>query len=494
MLNRIFILSLCFTWYAGQSKAQQPHPYPSRGKNVFNAFVNNKVLQNASIGFCIMNAGDGKTLFKYNDSLALAPASCLKIVTTGAALSLLGTNYRFSTRIGYDGWISGGVLHGDIIVMGGGDPTLGSDRWNDESKMPVLAALISKKMRVAGIQTITGKLIIDITHFDNGYCCRSWACDDTGNYFGAGSFGFNINENRYDLKLQAGNKTGDNVKIISYSPELLHLQFDNRLVTGLPYSGDQSNIFPGVNDSSICLNGSIQPSSNPFTIKGAMPNPPEFASKYLAEKLYGSGLLNKKTDWQVNNGCTGITYQSLKIIDSLESPELIDIVHYTNLNSVNIYAECILKETGKVINGEGNRKSGIVAVKNYWFSNGIDTTGLYMEDGCGLAKNDRISAYQLCRMLSVISKQQYFYQFLNSLPVAGQSGAMKSMGKGTAIEGKLYCKTGHISGIRAYCGYVKSKSGKWVCFSLIVNNYACSSQEIHDAIEQLLISLATVND
>jgi len=463
--------------------------------NVFNAFVTDKALKNASVGFCMMDATDGKTLFTYNDSVALAPASCLKIATTGAALGLLGSNYRFSTKIGYDGLVdSVGVLHGDIIIKGGGDPTLGSDRWNDGSKMTDMAALVIKKIGYAGIKTITGKLVIDITHFDNGYCCRSWACDDTGNYFGAGAFGFNINENKYDVKLQAGNRPGDSVKIISYSPEPLHLHFDNRLVTGLPYSGDLSNIYPGANDSSMCLDGSIQPSDKPFTIKGAMPNPPAFAAKYLAEKLYGSGLLNSKNNWQVNNGCNGITYPSLKFTQSIESPELMDIVHYTNLNSINLYAECILKETGKVMNELGTRNSGIHAVKNYWRTYGVDTTGLYMEDGCGLAKNDRISTRQICNMLSVISKQQHFPQFLNSLAVAGQSSAMKSMGKGTAIDGKMYCKTGHINGIRAYCGYFKNKAGRWVCFSLIVNNYTCSSKEIHDAIEKLLIRLATTGN
>ena len=482
------ILCLLFFFSPGYSQK-------SALQTSFLSFTNNKALQNASIGFCIMDAENGKTLFRYNDTFALAPASCLKIANTGAALGLLGGDHRFKTKIGYQGNIdSKGILHGDLVIKGGGDPTFGSDRWGADNAMASAVEQVRKKIASSGVKKIEGKLIIDLTHFDNEYCCRSWACDDTGNYFGAGTSAFNINENEYNIKLQPGIKSGAKVKILSYAPELLHLHFDNCLVTGNPHSGDLSNIFPGANDSSMILDGSIQPTKSPFTIKGAMPNPPEFAAKYLAEKLYSSGLLNHKTDWQVNNGCEGITYQSLKIIDSIESPELIDIVHYTNLNSVNLYAECLLKETGKVANGLGTRKSGILAVKNYWFAKGIDTTGLYMEDGCGLAKNDRISARQLCKMLSVISKQQSFHQFLNSLPVAGQSGAMKNMGKGTDIEGKLYCKTGHINGIRAYSGYIKNKSGKWVCFALIVNNYSSSSSEIHDAIERLLISLATVND
>jgi len=463
-------------------------------KKGFESFLSDPALKNASIGFCILNPEKGNTVFSFHDSTPMVPASCLKIVTTGAALALLGPQYHFKTKIGYNGRIdSKGILHGDIFISGGGDPTLGSERWGKEKSMSAFAELISQEIKSSGIKHVEGKLVIDVNHFDNQYCCKSWACDDTGNYFGAGASAFNFNENKYDIKLQPGMKKGDSVKILSYSPELLHLNFDNRLLTGDPHSGDLSNIFPGPNDSSVLLDGSIQPSKTPLTIKGAMPDPPEFAAKYLAEKLYYAGLLDHKNGWQVNDASAEIVNPSLKIIDSIESPELVDIVHFTNLNSINLYAECILKETGSIVNGSGTRQSGILAVKKFWSNEGVDTSGLYMEDGCGLSVNDEISALQLCQMLSAMEKQRFFMKFLESLPVAGQSGAMKSMGKGTPIEGRLFCKTGHINGIRAYSGYFKNKSGKWICIALIVNNYTSSSKEIHDAIERLLIALPAAN-
>ena len=463
-------------------------------RDAFKTFKTSPALKNASIGFCVTDAEEGNIIYSYNDSLALTPASCLKIATTGAALGLLGPLYRFETKICYNGTVdSKGILHGDIVILGGGDPTLGSERWGKDKSMDAVAELVCHSITSAGIKHIEGKLVIDLKHFDNQYCCRSWACDDTGNYFGAGASAFNFNENKYDIKLQPGVKKGDDVKILSYSPELLHLSFDNRLLTGDPHSGDLSNIFPGQNDSSVILDGSIQPSKTPFTIKGAMPDPPEFAAKYLAEKLYDAGLLSQKKEWQVNNACSESVYVSLKIIESIESPVLMDMVHYTNLNSINLYAECMLKETGKIINGSGTRQSGILAVKRFWNNEGVDTSGLYMEDGCGLSVNDKISALQLCQMLSVIEKQIFFQKFIESLPVAGETGAMKSMGKGTAIDGKLFCKTGHINSIRAYSGYLKNNSGKWLSFALIVNNYTSSSKEIHDAIEKLLISIGTVD-
>ena len=442
-----------------------------------------------------MNAESGKVLFSYHDSSSLVPASCLKIATTGAALGLLGTCHRFKTKIFYNGNIDeSGTLHGDIVIFGGGDPTFGSERWGT-NVMSSEVVQMRNKIIAKGINKIDGKLIVDLAYFDNEYCCRSWACDDTGNYFGAGASAFNINENKYDIKLQPGTQPGTNVKIISCSPEQLHLHFVNHLVTGELHSGDQSNIYPGKNDSSMVLEGSVQPSKSTFTIKGAIPNPPAFAAAYIAGDFYYSGMLRNKTDWQINCGGAINVYKSLKIIDSsFESPDLINIVRYTNLNSINLYAECILKETGKVIKGSGTRQSGIMAIKIYWYDHGIDTSGLYMDDGCGLSRSDKITALQLCEIQSVIEKKPYFQQFLNSLPVSGKSGAMKTMGKGTGIEGKLYAKTGHMERARAYCGYIKSPSGKWICFSLLVNNYSSSSSEIHDAIEKLLVALAKVDD
>lgn len=456
-------------------------------QNNFSAFLNNHALKGASVGFCIMDA-DGKINFSYHDSLSLIPASCLKIVTTGAALGILGENYHFKTIISYYGNIDeNGILQGDVVIKGGGDPAFGSERWGKNDGLNKAAAQIQQKITSAGIKKINGKLIIDISRFDNQFCCRTWACDDTGNYFGAGASAFNLGENKYDLILQSGTKPGAGVSIVSSLPELPHYHFENCLTTGGPHSGDQSNIYPGSSDSNICIDGSIPLSKSPFTIKGAIPNPPAFASSYISGVLYQSGLLGHQNDWQVI--CGSYSDKNLIRKDSIISPEISDIVYYTNINSINLFAECLLKETGYVKNGIGTRQSGAAAIKKYWSSKGIDTTGLNMEDGCGLSKSDRVSAFQLCKILSVMSKQPTFPVFLKSLPVAGQSGAMKTMGKGTVIDGKIYCKTGHINGIRAYCGYFKNKSGKWECFTLIVNNITASSADIHDAIEKLLINL-----
>jgi len=476
---------LLFTTFGLSLQAQQK----SALSQAFNSFKNDPGLRNASIGFCIMNAEGGNVVFRYNDSTSLAPASCLKIVTTGAALAILGEKHVFETKLCYTGNIdSNGALHGNIVIIGGGDPTLGEDRFETRTDLNGFVKVIKDR----GIKHIDGKVIVDASYYNDDPISPKWAWDDIGNYFGCGVFGLNYAGNVYKIKLQPAPKEGSIVELIGLQPKDAGMVVENKLFTGKPGSGDQSNVFGSPNDSFRVLSGTIPASKSPFTVKGSLPNPPAWFAKNFASMLYKDGLLSDKSQWEVKTGNAPVS--GTKIMDSYASPLVRDIVHFTNLNSINLYAECLLQEIGKKTPGSGSRQAGVHAIKKYWYNKGIDTLGLLMDDGSGLSRYDGITAFQLTKMLSVIQKEKYFDIFLNSLPVSGQSSSMKTMGKGTEMEGKIYCKTGHMDRVRAYSGYFKSKTGKWMSFSLLVNNYSLNSIEIHDRIENLLLSMIQTND
>jgi D-alanyl-D-alanine carboxypeptidase/D-alanyl-D-alanine-endopeptidase (penicillin-binding protein 4) len=400
----------------------------------------------------------------------------------------LGVEHQFETRIGYTGKIdTNGVLNGDIIITGGGDPTFGDDKFANKIGVHTFIYVIKK----AGIKKIQGKIICDDSHFENSPICKTWAWDDIGNYFGAGVFGLNYAENVYRLSLQPGLKEGSKVGLLSVHPEFLGLNFENKLTTGPSQSGDQSNIFGAASDSVRVIEGTIPAQEKPFIIKGAMPNPPGWVAKTIAQILFLEGMLQDKSQWELVHDFD--KFIQIKSLEKIGSPPLSEIVHYTNLNSINLFAECLFKEMGKTYYKFGTWNNGARAVKKYWSDKGIDTIGLFMDDGSGLSRYDGITAYQLTKMLSIIQKEKYFDVFLNSLPVSGESSAMKGMGKGREMEGKIHCKTGHMDRARAYSGYFKSKSGKWLCFTLMVNNYSLSSKEIHDKIEKLLEAIITVD-
>jgi serine-type D-Ala-D-Ala carboxypeptidase/endopeptidase (penicillin-binding protein 4) len=465
--------------------------YAQSSKNlasVFQDFRSNPGLQNAYIGFCVTDADHGKILYQYNDSALLIPASDLKIVTTAAALELLGNRHKFYTRIGYNGTIdTKGILHGDLLIMGGGDPALGSPRFHPQINLP---ARVINDIAAAGIKAIDGKVISESSWFEDQNLCTSWRWDDIGNYFGTGCYGLNYMDNNYSIRLQPGDKPGAGVKILAVTPDNTGIKFENRLKTGTYNSGDESNIFGEPFENCRVLQGTIAPSGSPFTIKGALPDPPGYVAQNIAVQLAQKGLITDAKQWEVNDCKIDHQYTNYVNLDSIASPELQDIVLQTNQKSINLYAETMVKETGKVVSKSGSTESGIKVIKNYWSHKGIDTTGIVMEDGSGLSRKDRISAAQLCGMLARISKETWFDVFLKSLPVAGVSGAMKGMDKNGDISGKIYCKTGHMENVRAYSGYVKNTSGQWLCFSLIVNNYTLGSSEIHDEIEKVLAAIA----
>jgi D-alanyl-D-alanine carboxypeptidase/D-alanyl-D-alanine-endopeptidase (penicillin-binding protein 4) len=470
--------------------------FPAAGQEVqylqtaFNKFQHAPGLRNASIGLCLMDGDNSKVLFQYQDSISLVPASCLKIVTTASALGLLGPHHRFSTELGYTGTIDKtGALHGDIIITGGGDPTLGSERI--ESKFDI--NVITKYIKNAGIRNIDGKIFVDCSYFNGQPVGATWAWNDMGNYFGAGVYSLNYLENIYGIKLQAGEGKGSKINILNTKPANLGLHFTNRLTTGDPYSGDLSNIFSAPGDSFITLDGTLQPSKSPYTIKGSLPDPPALFAKTVAASLFEAGLLKDKNQWEVFSVANPTKINNVVNLDSFKSIELSDIVYFTNQSSINLYAEALVKEIGKTANKSGTRERGINAIKKYWYTKGIDTVGLFMDDGCGLSRYDGISALQLTKILAAISKEPYFDVFLNSLPVSGQSSTMKNMG-GSALVGRIYCKTGHMERVRAYSGYIKANSGKWICFSLMVNNYSGNSSQIYVQIEQLLKAMTTVDD
>jgi D-alanyl-D-alanine carboxypeptidase/D-alanyl-D-alanine-endopeptidase (penicillin-binding protein 4) len=173
------------------------------------------------------------------------------------------------------------------------------------------------------------------------------------------------------------------------------------------------------------------------------------------------------------------------------SPKLSKIVYFTNTKSNNHYAESLLKTIGAVKSGkQGSTENGIEAVINFWKYRGVDVSGLHMEDGSGLSRANTITTKMQATVLSKIYRDSTIYTSFNaSLPIAGKNGSMINLCKGTFAENNMRAKTGYINRARGYCGYVKTKSGKELAFSVLFNNYDCSPKDMKLKIEKLLVAL-----
>ncbi|MBQ19744.1 MAG: D-alanyl-D-alanine carboxypeptidase/D-alanyl-D-alanine-endopeptidase [Flavobacteriales bacterium] len=468
------ITLLSFLFLSGQSPTNK----------IFTEFLQHKALKNASIGFYAYDLTDNNVIINHNGDLALIPASSLKLITTATALEILGENHRFTTTISYSGKIENGVLNGDIIIKGGGDPSLGSHRYRSYygNFMNNWAAEIKK----LGIDSINGKIIADASIFDNEIP-PTWIWQDLGNYFGAGANGLSIYENFYSLALSSKNET-QKTTINQINPHIPFLSIDNN-VLGTSTNKDLSFIYGGPFQYNRYISGEIPKNRSEFKVKGSIPDPAYLCAYELDSILKISGIkmaYQPTTKRLLGDSC--IENTTIKIT-STQSPTLASLIQQTNLYSVNLYAEHLLNHIGLTIKKEGSTTAGAEALISFWKEKGIDTDGMYVYDGSGLSRFNTITTKQLVVILNKMDKSSNKDVFYNSLAISGKSGTLSSIANGTAGEGKIYGKSGYMTNVRSYSGYVITNNNKKIAFAIIVNNYNCSAYEMKKMLEKIMINL-----
>lgn len=447
-------------------------------------------MLSATWGFCVKEVQSGQVIASFQPNKSLVTASVMKAVTTATALPILGSTYRYTTDFGYDGSISSvGVLRGNIICKGSGDPTLGSGRFPNQ---PTAEALIKKwgdLIRQTGITRIQGDLIADISIFGSQSSPGNWSWEDMGNYYGAGSSGINFNENLYYLDFRSGPTPGSPTQVLRTRPPVEGMTFTNEVLAGPRGSGDNAYIYGAPYSYHRFIRGTIPPGRDVFTIKGSIPNPGFFIMERLMQYLKTCGI-------EVEGACRvssePYSYSHFTPLDRHNSPPLTDIIRETNFESINLYAETLIKTIAAQRGQKGHTKEGIKIVSSYWKNRGVHTKGMILRDGSGLSPNNVVTPLQICEILRLSYLSPEGKALYSSLPVVGQSGNIKSMLRGTPAQGKIRMKSGYISHVRGYAGFVESRSGKVLVFSMNANNFTCSAGRMRRLFERLMLAMAEV--
>ena len=449
-------------------------------------------MQSANWGIAVIDLNTGKMVASHRPDRSLATASTMKAITSGTALLMLGPDYQFETYLEYTGNLTeDSILQGDLYIRGSGDPTLGSDRFDESFGIEKLMAKWGDAVQAAGIKRIEGLVIGDATAFSSQMTPGNWGWEDMGNYYGAGASGLCFHENYYTLFLKPGPRAGNTTKVIRTYPAMDDIRFVNELTTGAVGSGDQAYIYGAPYTYLRYLRGSIPAGKSSFSIKGSIPEPAYVCASFLADHLSSCGI-------KVTDGASTVRRESLAypvsktkrtLIHTHLSPKLSEIIIPLNMKSINLYAECLLNAMGRFKGKAGNTKEGVAAVEAYWKQKGLTLRGMYMRDGSGLSPNNAVSTAQMARMLTEISKSTHADIFEQSLPLAGQSGSLKGMLKGTAAERRLRAKSGFISGTRSYAGYVNTQAGSHLAFAMIANNFSCGPGEMRRKFERIMAKL-----
>lgn len=450
---------------------------------IIESWKNDKDLKGASVGFCVLDAKTSTVIAEYNSHQFLIPASTLKVVTTGAGLGVLGNGYRYETRLCYTGTFdkASGVIDGDLVIYGHGDPTLQSENfYKDTTQITDKWANILKSK---GVKEIRGKIIGDATYFDRSIPGH-WIWADINNYFGVAPCALSYHDNKFTV-VYCSKETGCKADIVKTMPSYL----SNTIIinSNVVAKGTEDDAYVYGDPFSYVkeISGKIPPNKTNFEVDAALPDPALLCAEMMYSSLVKAGIKCKPGQIQSIYKKSDSTATRTPLY-SHYSPSLDKIVYFTNLKSNNHYCETILRTVGK-----GSMYLGIDAVKNYWQKKGLDVSELYMVDGSGLSRADNVTTAFQASLLSTIYKDSILYKpFNNSLPVAGKSGSMGNIGKGTFIENNMRAKTGYINRARGYCGYVKTKSGRDIAFSVLFNNYNCSAKDAKVKIEKFLIELA----
>lgn len=477
--------------YAGILSAQTPQPLKQLLKADY--------MKGASIGFIAKEVETGEILYAYDIDRELTPASILKTVTTATALEILGADYRYPTIIEYDGKIENGVLNGNLYIKGSGDPSLGSahltaDRANYRLEHNTFIPQWIKAVKEAGIQKINGSVIADEGIFDTEGISPKWLQEDIGNYYGAGSYGLNVFDNLFHLYLQTG-EPGEQPTIIRKEPEIPLLKLHNYLVSA-KVSTDSAFITGGPYSNNRYMYGIVPANRNPYILKGDIPDPPLFLATYFKDRLLleNISIENPVTTTRLLKGKNGSMGSNRKTLITTYSPPIQELVRITNERSHNLYADALFKTVGlsyaprpgEIISCFGK---GVKIVQSFWKNKGIDPSQLNIYDGSGLAATDKVSASFMADMLCYMATRSNVSQFfIQSLPKAGEEGTVRNFLKGTPLQGNALLKSGGMSRVKSYAGYI-TKEGKQYAVVVIVNNYNCEGRVMTRALERLLTAL-----
>jgi D-alanyl-D-alanine carboxypeptidase/D-alanyl-D-alanine-endopeptidase (penicillin-binding protein 4) len=475
----------------------KPKP-ASTAKDIESALTNlsnDPSIKHGQLALSIKSTQSGQRVLDYNTDKSLVIASNMKVVTTATGLATLGEDFTFKTELQHDGTLeANGTLRGNIYITGGGDPTLGSSRVTGSLAINELMDLWANKLSEYGIRQVSGAIIADDELYNANAIPSGWTWADAGNYYGAPAFSLNFHDNLYYLHFKPGAKVGSAASILRTVPALKDIQFVNEVTTGAAGSGDNAYIYGAPYTGLRYVQGSIPAGVSEFVIKGALPDPATLCAGLLQQKLSQKGIKtgSPATTVRLMRMQKKNVISNRKPVYTHMSPPLAAIVKETNMESINLYAEAILKQLAISKYGDGTTYSGTEAVMSFWQQNGVDINGFFMRDGSGLSRNNGIRAAALTDILNQCAKAPYFQALYASLPVAGVSGTMKNTGRGTAAAQNVRAKTGSLERVMSFSGYFTTRSGEIMSFALIANDYAGNNGPMRKKLENLMVLMANL--
>ncbi len=433
---------------------------------------NDPSFSRAFWGVKVVSLDTGRIIYQKDAHKLFIPASNMKILTAASALRFLGEGHVFKTMVSTNGVIEAGVLKGDLIIVGSGDPSLGARFVGNNPHNPLSGdpwAVFSgcaEKLKELGIRSIEGNIIGDDQLFEQIHYGDGWTWDDMYHAYSAGFGALQFNESAAYIEIRPGKAPGSPVsaRII---PRLESMSVVSTIETGPPECESRLSVLR--DGRSFFLSGQLPSGTGMFYRGVALPEPTAYFLDMLRETLERNGISIKGKSIDADNldeyrgaGATRLIIHT--------SPPFEEILRVLLEVSQNQFAETVFRLLDKKEDGKSD-EGAVRTMEEILSSMGVPSDSYEIVDGSGLSRGNLLSPDSIVRVLQHMYRNDEDRKFVKMLPKSGLKGTIKGRMNGTRAAEKVSAKTGTLSWVRALSGYLETEKGEMLAFSMLVNNY-----------------------
>jgi D-alanyl-D-alanine carboxypeptidase/D-alanyl-D-alanine-endopeptidase (penicillin-binding protein 4) len=497
---RIVLLAAPLAACGPSRPSTAPQPSMAAGvaalRSSIDSMVSTPEFRNAHWGILIVDPSSGDTLYSRNAGKLFMPASNMKIITSATALAQLGPDHRFATTLATDGAVRDGVVLGNVVVRGSGDPTV-STHMRGDAMAPLRE--IADSLMVHGIRRIAGRLVSRKDAFPGPTLGYGWSWEDLEESYSAPIAELLFNEGFSIVTVRGGMQPGDPA-FVTTAPartfplvraSVITVSTDSATPVGRNGARRRNGVrvvkdtaFGGVVvDGWIAAGDSVE-------IEVTHRDPVDAYLAALTEALRDAGIV---VEGRLPPELPPAGQQSTVLFTAM-SPPLSEILPPLMKPSQNQIAEMLLRAVGLQITGVGTADSGRAVARRQLEAWGAPTDGFILRDGSGLSRYDYLSPETIVHVLDAMRKAPTFQLYYDALPIAGTDGTIRTRMRGTPAEGNLHAKTGTIANARSLSGYVTTADGRMLIFSLLCNNFSApvaTVTQVQDVIGAALASLGS---
>lgn len=452
------------------------------------SILRDKYLNKVEMGVAVAKLGDSPqgsaVIYRFDSDIPLIPASNLKLLTTSAFLDHFGADFKFRTVLLQKDQ--------DLYLIGDGDPALGDAEmlkklgWESTTVFKAWAEEL-KKRGVTSVRNVT----VDDSVFDETFVHPNWLARYANSRYSAGVGGVNFNANCVDFFVRP-TQPGEPAAVATDPPNTRYVAVKNQTITG----GSESVVAllraPGKND--VTIRGDVRGSlGEPASI--TVHDPPMFAATVLAETLSAGGV--------AVNGAVGrnraVREEHAKdpagwtVVAALDT-KLATVLDRANKDSMNLYAEALCKRLGHAASGgqPGSWENGPAAVAAFLKKIGVPETQFRIDDGCGLSRDNSVSADALLKVLAYNFHSRNKDAFISSLAVGGADGTFERRFEGP-LKGRVFGKSGYVNAVSAVSGYLKARDDQWYAFSILMNNCPPGTNNTAKQVQERIVAAIDAN-